>query len=462
MPPPTKPPKSIIIIGAGVFGLSTALALSRRPAYSSAKITLLEASPSHPNPTGSSVDTSRIIRADYPQLAYARLALEAQEAWRNRSENGWGGQGRYTESGFALVADRGSAGYEYVRKTMENIRQVLGEDGDAELRRAVGGKIEVLEGAEEVRRVTGGALGGDWGYVNWGSGWADAEGGVRYAMEKLDKERVEVRIGAEVESLVYGNESEGKGKDMGAMAAAVTGVKLAGGQQLPADLVVLATGAWTGKLVDLRGRAVATGQVLTYMDITEQEQDILSRRPVVMSHTSGIYVIPPRNRVLKIARHGFGYRNPVAVQDPSPGAPAGEIEVSVPRVGISVPAEGYEACHKILESVLPGLEKRQFSRSRVCWYTDTQLADFLIDYHPQYSGLFLATGGSGHGYKFLPVIGEKIVDAMEGTLVDELREIWQYPKDAVRTFAWEESLDGSRGAGTPGMVLERELKRGVV
>jgi sarcosine oxidase/L-pipecolate oxidase len=29
-------------------------------------------------------------------------------------------------------------------------------------------------------------------------------------------------------------------------------------------------------------------------------------------------------------------------------------------------------------------------------------------------GLFLATGGSGHGYKFLPVIGERIVDVVEG------------------------------------------------
>ncbi|RFU28528.1 hypothetical protein B7463_g7824, partial [Scytalidium lignicola] len=286
-------------------------------------------------------------------------------------------------------------------------------------------------------------------------------------MRKLDKERVQVRTGAEVVSLVYRAHAQDQQQEgtntTTTTPAVVTGVMLADGEVLSADLVVLATGAWTGKLVDLRGRAVATGQVLTYMDITEDEQEVLGKRPVVMSHTSGLYVIPPRNRLLKIARHGFGYRNPVPINNPSPGATSERmIEVSVPKVGISVPAEGYEACHKALESILPGLEKREFSRSRVCWYTDTQVGDFLIDYHPQYSGLFLATGGSGHGYKFLPVIGEKIVDAMEGILVEELREIWQYPKDAVGQdrFAWEELLDGSRGVGnTPGMTLEEELKR---
>ena len=35
-------------------------------------------------------------------------------------------------------------------------------------------------------------------------------------------------------------------------------------------------------------------------------------------------------------------------------------------------------------------------------------------------GLFFATGGSGHAYKFLPVIGRLVADAIEGKLPDEL------------------------------------------
>jgi hypothetical protein len=58
-------PSSILIIGSGVFGLSTALALAKRPPYSSAKITVLDRS-QFPSLDGSSIDTSRIVRAGKP------------------------------------------------------------------------------------------------------------------------------------------------------------------------------------------------------------------------------------------------------------------------------------------------------------------------------------------------------------------------------------------------------------
>ena len=47
------------------------------------------------------------------------------------------------------------------------------------------------------------------------------------------------------------------------------------------------------------------------------------------------------------------------------------------------------------------------SDTRLCWYTDSLDNSFLIDYVPGYSEtLFVASGGSGHGFKFLPVLGE--------------------------------------------------------
>lgn len=51
------------------------------------------------------------------------------------------------------------------------------------------------------------------------------------------------------------------------------------------------------------------------------------------------------------------------------------------------------------------------------------------------------------------------MDALEGTLIDELRDIWKYPKEAVSQFTWEARPDGSRGVGKPGMILDEELKR---
>ena len=53
--------------------------------------------------------------------------------------------------------------------------------------------------------------------------------------------------------------------------------------------------------------------------------------------------------------------------------------------------------------------------------------DFIVTYHPEQKNLFLATGGSGHGFKFLPVIGEKIVDAIEGKLESEFARLWKWP-----------------------------------
>jgi sarcosine oxidase/L-pipecolate oxidase len=77
--------------------------------------------------------------------------------------------------------------------------------------------------------------------------------------------------------------------------------------------------------------------------------------------------------------------------------------------------------------------------------------DFIITYHPRHPGLFLATGGSGHGYKFLPVIGDKIVDAIEGTLEAGYRELWKWPQ-AVE----DSGGDGSR-FGEKGINLMQEL-----
>lgn len=47
----------------------------------------------------------------------------------------------------------------------------------------------------------------------------------------------------------------------------------------------------------------------------------------------------------------------------------------------------------------------------MCWYTDSLDNSFIIDYVPDYNDtLFVASGGSGHGFKFLPVLGKVNID----------------------------------------------------
>lgn len=433
------PPKSVLIVGSGVFGLSTALALTTRPSFKNTTITVLDRSP-FPSPDGSSIDTSRIIRADYSDPAYAALAAAAQETWRSPSSPL---SKVYSESGLVLVSDKGQQGEEYVRKSYENICSMAAASGAKEAVR------ELKDSKAIAAEVGTGGGSGDWGYINTRSGWADAEGGMRILRSRVEATGRITFILSEAVSLLNAPSNPKQ----------ITGVSLKSGSSISADLTILATGAWTPSLVDLRGRAQSTGQVLCYLPLTASEQASLGSMPVLLNMNTGMFIIPPRNQILKVARHGYGYTNPSLV--PSPSNPHEKITVSLPRTkhddpSLVVPPEGQRACRQALQQMIPSLGDRAFTSSKICWYTDTPAGDFLITYHPSYSGLFLATGGSGHGYKFLPVIGEKIADTVEGRCPEEFKDKWAWPEQTVENVV---TNDGSRG-GRPGMVLEEEMRRG--
>jgi sarcosine oxidase / L-pipecolate oxidase len=57
---------------------------------------------------------------------------------------------------------------------------------------------------------------------------------------------------------------------------------------------------------------------------------------------------------------------------------------------------------------------------------------FLIDKHPERKGLYLATAGSAHGFKFLPVIGKYIVDMLESKLEPSIAEYWRWRPNKAR------------------------------
>ena len=434
-------PSSILIIGSGVFGLSTARALATRPSFKNTRITLLDRSP-FPSTDGSSVDTSRIIRADYSDPAYAALAASAQEFWRQQGDSDLGGQERYSECGLVLVADKGKQGEKYVRESLENVRKLSGSQSE--------GTIRELKTRNDINEAVGtGGGSGDWGYINPQSGWADAEEGMKYLRQKAESTGRITFLTGEVTSLHFSPNNR-----------RVLGAKLKDSTSLSADLVILATGAWTPSLIDLRGRATATGQVLCYLSITAAEQERFAKMPVLLNMSTGLFIIPPSNRILKVARHSYGYSNPISIPNPDSEG-EGKIEVSIPRTArddpnLWVPEEGERACRQALREMIPELGERPFVKSKICWYTDTPEGDFLICYHPRYEGLFLATGGSGHGYKFLPVIGERIVDCVEGRCPVEFKSKWAWRERRMESVVTE---DGSRG-GKPGMVLDEELRKG--
>ncbi|KAF2178811.1 sarcosine oxidase [Zopfia rhizophila CBS 207.26] len=431
---PIEIPASILIIGSGVFGLSTAYSLCKNPLFKNTSITLVDRQP-FPVPDGSSIDTSRIIRPDYASPPYTRLASAAQALWRTSFA-----PQHYHENGLCITAS--GPEQKYVTSSLTNV-QSLGTC-----------KLEVLNSEDDIKRVTGlENASGSTGYVNWSSGWADAEGAMRWFRSGIEKlNRVRFITGTVTKLLIDHSTS------------LVSGAQLSDSRTITADLTILAAGAWTPSLLDLRGIAKATGQILVYLPITRSENHKLSRNPTLLNLSTGLFLIPPSQNLLKVARHGHGYTNPTTIPHPESSDPNETITVSLPTTHIddpsqSVPLEGQKACRAFLSHIQPSFSSpnRPFTKTRICWYTDTRTGDFLISYHPKYRGLFVATGGSGHAFKFLPVIGDKIVDCVLGNMPEDFKGKWEWPENSVPEEEWEG--DGSRG-GPVGMVLREEMAKG--
>lgn len=491
-----SPPSSVLIIGSGVFGLSTAYALARRDGFSNTSITVVDracgpsdggnSTPVFPARDASSIDSSRIIRGDYADPAYAALATEALRQWRKvDSPDALGAEGRYSESGLVLVAnaepraldtitapssaaaDIGASlleqhnakktGVDYVRASWENAVALGAQDPE------LASRIRLLPDADAIREAVGtGGTSGTQGYINRYAGWADAEKSMAWLYERVRRTNRVAFVSGTVTSLET-------------TATAVTGARLSDGTVLSADLVILAAGAWTASLLDLSGQATATGQVVAYLPITDEEQASLSQMPILLNLTTGLFIIPPSNNVLKIARHAYGYLNPVTPIATAPLPPSTSAAgrppkpISYPRTDLtvpsatSVPPEGHASLRSALREMLPAhaaLHDRPFSRERLCWYTDTPTGDFVVSYHPAYGrSLFVATGGSGHGFKFLPVLGDRVIDAVEGRTPAEFADKWAWKErqgeDGGQAVVTE---DGSRG-GVPGLVLDEEMGR---
>lgn len=436
-----------------------------------------------PSAQTASIDSSRIIRPDYANPAYSNLAAEAQEAWRSRYTR----EGVYHESGLAVVA--GSKGSEYVEAACRNVQD---QPRKTEDRLEEPTHVERLDTPQDIRAILclppnhSPRLGqpesehlGRTGYINRSSGWANAEGAMRIEMRRIlehrqDPARLTLRR-AKVDRFLF-SRADNKSKP------SVTGVYLTDSSCLKADLIILATGAWTPSLLDLTGRVQSTAQCLAYLPLTTSEADSLSAMPVLLNLSTGCFVIPPALNTaspsaspilrsstatyeeeedayythhLKVAGHCHGYLSPRPI---TVATPSSKIRLcpSLPSSS-PVPPPALEGLREFLCSIFPSsspLSSRLFSSSRLCHYTDTPTGDFLITYHPEYENLFLCTGGSGHGFKFLPVLGREVLKILERR-GGEWQRLWGWKDQHVGEWKG----DGSRG-GEMGELLENAMKEG--
>jgi sarcosine oxidase len=82
---------------------------------------------------------------------------------------------------------------------------------------------------------------------------------------------------------------------------------------------------------------------------------------------------------------------------------------------------GLDAARKFLSERFPGLAGAPLVESRVCQYENTSTGDFLIDRHPDFEHVWLVGGGSGHGFKHGPAVGEHVSALIDGKIPPEPR-----------------------------------------
>jgi glycine/D-amino acid oxidase-like deaminating enzyme len=181
--------------------------------------------------------------------------------------------------------------------------------------------------------------------------------------------------------------------------ARVGGVRLASGEVLRADGVVLACGAWTTKLVPALDPWLAVvAQPVAHLKLAQASE---FSPPAFVPWaadiaTSGWYgFCDDGSGVVKIANHG-------------PGIPCDPSDARV------VPEEFAPRVRAFVAASLPALADAAITRQRLCLYCDSADGDFIIDRDPGRDGLVVAAGGSGHGFKFMPLLGELIADVVEG------------------------------------------------
>jgi glycine/D-amino acid oxidase-like deaminating enzyme len=216
------------------------------------------------------------------------------------------------------------------------------------------------------------------------AGYLLARRACEHVVERAIAEGVEYRLGAAA-APVHLEGSPGEA------------VTLQRGEIVRADQFVFACGPWLGALFpDVVGRHITvTRQEVLYFGVpagTEAYSD--ARLPVWLDFGERLFYGIPGHR------HG-GFK----IADDTPGA------IFDPTSGDRSPsASEIDRARGFLALRFPALAGAPLIASEVCQYESTPDAHFIVDRHPAAPNVWIVGGGSGHGYKMGPAIGEIVAD----------------------------------------------------
>lgn len=415
----------ILIVGAGIFGTSTAYHLSVSH-HGPSSITVLDRAPA-PCPLAASCDINKIVRADYSKRFYVDLAYEAMDWWTSKPYL----KDHFHQTGWVMLDEKGSDLADRIRA---NLAQAGRPDSSSDI------------SLEDVKTRYGGVLSGidttDYAkaYTNSLAGWADASAAVEAMMQEAISNGIKYEVG-DVAELVHDRDR-------------LVGVRTAD-RTYTADKVVLATGAWTPWLMADMEAALgisgentvekqirAAGVCVASFKLSEGESRYYGQMPVLVYGAKGEVIPPNKDRLFKFTNANTFWNN----QQHSSGR-----RISVPApdqhaISASLEAESIELIRQRIPQILA--DSRRPDEWRLCWDAISPDQNQLICQHPdpRLANLFFATAGSFHSWKFLPIIGKYVVNVLDGKSNGEERDA---------AWKWKTTFDG-RGAHEKA-IPKREL-----
>lgn len=380
---------TVIVVGAGINGVTAAIELKRR----GHKVILIDPGPI-PHPLAASTDISKAVRTAYGKdEEYMTLAERSIPIWRNWNEKF--GVKLFHEIGCLFLRQRALQPGDFEYESFKRLEQR-------------GHKVERLNSTHLRERFPA------WnaerypdGFVEYEAGYAESSRAVAVLTEQARSIGVQLRDGEKFHALDEGN-------------GCVKGILLDDGRRIAGDVVIVAIGAWTPHVLPFTKKFFrSTGQPVFHLKPREPELFAPERFPVFGADisTTGYYGFPlNKEGVVKIANHGRG-------REMSPESPERAV----------TPQEEADL-REFLAGTFPALVNSPIVYTRICLYCDTYDGHFWIAPDPERPGLILATGDSGHGFKFAPVLGEIIADAAEAK-----------SNQFLKTFRWRPEVGPEAG-----------------
>ncbi len=361
-----------LIIGAGIFGLSTAIDLHAQ----GFKVQVLEAG-EIPNPLAAGTDISKAVRMEYgTDSEYMKMASLSMDQWREWNEILE--QSFYHETGI-IVASSKSMEAEKESYEASSFKQLLDKNYQPE-------RLSPALFSQRFPAINPNHF--QDGFFHKKAGYVESGEVVKAIAKYASKEGISILKNKKIATLEI---QENK----------VVAVHTIQGEKFKAGHTILCAGNFTPYLIpELKSCMKITGHPVFHLKPSQPDLFTSDKFTFFTADiaTTGWYAFPidEKKGVVKIANHGTGLElNPE----------------SDPRV---VTKKDIRNLRAFLKESLPSLTYDPIVYTRRCCYTDTLDGHFWIDRHPEIKNLTIGSGGSGHGFKMGPEVGKMIAAKAKG------------------------------------------------